>query len=96
MADPNSTDDLVKVAGGAGGSGLLAAVWAFFSRASMAQRLDALAQQMADLNGKVTVLVAASERRDNDADRLDAERRLAALEAKVDSMQRTLDQVVHS
>lgn len=96
MADPSSTDDLVKVAGGAGGSGLLAGIWALIARAQTSARLDAMAAQLADLNSKLTVLVAASERRDLDADRLNAEKRLSQLEAKVDALQRTLDQVVHS
>lgn len=94
MADPNSVDDLAKVAGGAGTASLVAGVLAFFARASTASRMDALVQQMSDLNSKVSTLVAASERRDGEHDRLDAANRLARLEARVDALERLTDRAV--
>lgn len=96
MADPNGFDDMTKVGAGGGFGAALAAVVAWFGRAATASRLDALAHQVAELNSKLTILLAASERRDGEHDRLDAERRLAALEAHVAQIQRTLDQVVQS
>lgn len=96
MGDPNSVDDLTKVAGGGGLGAAVAAAFAWFARAQTATRLDALAQQVAEMNAKMTILIAASERRDGEHERLDAERRLAALEAHVAQIQRTLDQVVQS
>lgn len=96
MADPNNIDDALKVAGGGGAGAFVAALVAFFARAGTASRLDAMAAQIAELNAKLTILVAASERRDDEHDRLDAEKRLAALEAHVAQIQRTLDSMVTS
>lgn len=96
MADPNNIDDVTKIGAGGGFGAALAAAVAWFSRAATASRLDALAAQVAELNAKLSILVAASERRDGEHDRLDAARRLAALEAHVAQIQRTLDQVVQS
>ena len=101
-ADPNSVDDLAKVAGGGGAAALVAAVVAFMRGASTANRIDALttqmvalSQQVSDLNGKLTVLLAASERRDAEHDRLDAERRFASLEARLEAVEKLLERAVH-
>lgn len=96
MADPQGVDDLAKVAGGGGLGALVASVAAFFARASTSARLDAIAAALGEMRGQMAVLLAASERRDAEWQRLDAEKRLAALEAHVEQLQRTIDQVVHS
>ena len=102
-ADPNSVDDLAKVAGGGGAAALVAAVVAFMRGASTANRIDALtaqmvalSQQVSDLNGKLTVLLAASERRDAEHDRLDAEKRFASLEARLESVEKMLERLDRS
>lgn len=96
MADPGSMDDLTKVAGGGGLGAAVAAVVTFLTRAATGQRLDRMAEMLGKLEAQMAVLVAASERRDEESQRLDATRRLALLEARVDAIQRTLDQVVQS
>ena len=95
MADPNSVDDIAKVAGGGGAAALIAGVLAFFARASTATRMDALVSQMSELNAKVSTLVAASERRDHEHERLDAGNRLSDLEAGLAAVERLLDATVH-
>lgn len=84
---PNG-DDLAAAGAGGGIATVIASAIAFFARAQTATRLDLLSQQLADLTAKVTVLVAASERRDDQHDRLDAERRLARIEARLDGLER--------
>jgi hypothetical protein len=89
-------DDLTKVGAGGGFGAAVAAAVAWFSRAATAGRLDAMQAQLSELNAKLTILVASTERHIHDEERLDAARRLAALEAHVAQIQRTLDQVVQS
>lgn len=92
MADPSAMDDLAKAGAGGGVVAVLASIGAFVVKHSTSHRLDALSQQMAqalaDMSAKLTVLVAASERRDAEWHRLDAEKRFAALEAKVEALER--------
>lgn len=95
MSDPSNFDDLTKVGVGAGSGGVVVAVVTLIGKFLTGNRLEAMALQMAALDSKLTILIAASERRDGEWDRLDAERRLASLEAQVAQMQKTLDQAVH-
>jgi hypothetical protein len=102
MSDPNSIDDLTKVAGGSGVAGIVAAIWAFLARSQTSSRLDtmaaqigALTQAVADLSAKLTVLMAASERRDNEHERLNAESRFAHLEARMEAVEKLLERTVH-
>ena len=95
MADPNSLDDLTKVGVSAGGGGVVVAVVTLIGKFLTSNRLDAMAAQMNALDAKLSVLVAASERRDSEWERLDAERRLSKLEAKVDAIDKLLERTVH-
>jgi Tfp pilus assembly protein PilN len=97
MADPNNLDELTKVGVSAGGGGLVVAVTTLIGKFLTAGKLEqvqaqnaALATQLAELNAKMTILVAASARRDADWERLDAERRFLVLEER----QRTQDRVL--
>lgn len=96
MADPNSLDDLTKVGVGAGSGGVVVAVVTLIGKFLTGNRLEAMALQMAALDSKLTILIAASERRDSEWDRLDAERRLSQLEAKVEAVEKLLERVVAS
>lgn len=95
MADPNSIDDLTKVGVGAGSGGVVVAVVTLIGKFLTGNRLEAMALQMAALDSKLTILIAASERRDGEWDRLDAERRLSQLEAKVEAVEKLLERAVH-
>lgn len=94
MADPNSIDDLTKVGTSAGAGGLVVALSALVGKFLTSSKLDALTTQLADMSAKMTILVAASERRDGEHDRLDAANRLARLEARVDALERLTDRAV--
>lgn len=101
MADPNSIDDLAKVGVGASGGGIVAIIGALISKFTTTAKLEQLDVRLAALDVKLQVLIAASEHRDNANGELDAERRLARLEAlaeanshRLDAMQRQLDGVV--
>lgn len=95
MADPNSFDDLTKVGVSAGSGGVVVAIVTLVGKFLTSNRLDAMATQMTALDAKLSVLVAASERRDSEWERLDAERRLSKLEAKVDAIDKLLERTVH-
>lgn len=94
MADPNSFDDLTKVGTSAGAGGLVVALSALVGKFLTSSKLDALTTQLADMSAKMTILVAASERRDGEHDKLDAVNRLARLEARVDALERLTDRAV--
>lgn len=100
MADPNNIDDALKVGGGAGAVAVLAALGRFFSGAGTATRLEAQAAmltqvqgQIAEMSAKLTIIVASLERKDVEAERLDAAHRLLALEERTKSMERSLEEV---
>lgn len=103
MADPNSFDDLTKVGVSAGSGGVVVAIAGLIGKFLTSSKLDevraqnaALAQQVSELSAKLTVLIAASERRDGEHDRLDAERRFASLEARMDAVEKLLERAVHA
>ncbi len=91
MADPNSIDDLTRVGVGAGGGGLVVALSTLVGRFMTANKLETMAEHIAELNSKLSILLAASERRDSEWSRLDAERRFASLEAKIEALERARD-----
>ncbi len=102
MADPNSLDDLTKVGVSAGGGGLVVAITTLIGKFLTAGKLEqlqaqltALATQQAELNAKMTIFIAASERRDGEWDRLDAVKRFADLEARMSAAEKLLEQAVH-
>ena len=101
MADPNSFDDLTKVGVSAGSGGLVVAITTLVGKFITSSKLDemraqnaAQSAQLADLNAKMTILIAASERRDIEHDRLDATNRLAKLEARMDAIEKLTDRAV--
>lgn len=96
MADPNSIDDLAKTGVTAGGGGLVVALVTLVGKFLTGNRLEAMALQMAALDSKLTILIAASERRDGEWERLNAEKRLSQLEAKVEAVEKLLERVVAS
>lgn len=103
MSDPNSIDDLTKVGVSAGSGGVVVALASLVGKFLTSSKLDevraqnaALAAQVADLSAKMTVLIAASERRDGEHDKLDAERRFASLEARMDAVEKLLERAVAS
>lgn len=93
MADPNNLDDLTKVGAGGGVVAALALMGRMLSGAATSNRLEAMQTQLADLGAKMTVVIAALERRDGDFERLDAERRLLALEERQRAQERSLEEV---
>lgn len=102
MADPNSIDDLTKVGAAAGSGGLVVAITTLIGKFLTAGKLEemraqnaALAAQLSEMNAKMTILIAASERRDGEWDRLDAVKRFADLEARMAAVEKLLEQVVH-
>lgn len=102
MADPNSIDDLTKVAGvSAGGGGLVVAITTLIGKFITSSKLEEvrqqnaqLAAQVANLTADIKVLLAASERRDQQHERLDAERRFADLEARMKALEVLVDRAV--
>ena len=102
MADPNSFDDLTKVGVSAGSGGLVVAITTLVGKFITSSKLDemraqnaAQSAQLSDLNAKMTILIAASERRDGEHDRLDAANRLADIEARLKAVEKVLDGAVH-
>lgn len=103
MADPNSFDDLTKVGVSAGGGGLVVAITTLIGKFLTAGKLEemrtqnaALAAQLNELNSKMTILIAASERRDTEWEQLDAVKRLAELEARMGAVEKMLERAVAS
>ena len=86
MADPNSIDDLAKVGVSAGGGGLVVAITTLIGKFLTANKLD-------EVNSKLSILIASDARREAEWNRLDAEKRFAALEAKVDALETRCDRV---
>ena len=86
MADPNSFDDLTKVGVSAGGGGLVVAITTLIGKFLTANKLE-------ELNSKLSILIASDARREAEWNRLDAEKRFATLEAKVDALESRFDRV---
>ena len=86
MADPNSLDDLTKVGVSAGGGGLVVAITTLIGKFLTANKLE-------ELNSKLSILIASDARREAEWNRLDAEKRFATLEAKVDALESRFDRV---
>ncbi len=86
MADPNSIDDLTRTGLTAGGGGLVVALTTLVGKFITSSKL-------ADLDAKLSILVASDARREVEWARLDAEKRFAALEAKVDALEARCDRV---
>ena len=102
MADPNSLDDLTKVGVSAGGGGLVVAITTLIGRFLTAGKLEEMraqnaahSQQLHEVNSKMSILLAASERRDSEWERLNAEVRFAHLEARMDAVEKLLERAVH-
>ena len=86
MADPNSLDDLTKVGVSAGGGCLVVAITTLIGKFLTANKLE-------ELNSKLSILIASDARREAEWNRLDAEKRFATLEAKVDALESRFDRV---
>lgn len=95
MADPNSFDDLTKVGVSAGGGGLVVALTTLIGKFLTAGKLEQLQSQLGDLNAKMAILLAASERRDAEWEQLDAVKRLAELEARMGAVEKLIEREVH-
>ena len=101
MAGPGCFGDLTKVGGSAGSGGLVVAITTLVGKFITSSKLDEMRAQnaaqsalLADLGAKMTILIAASERRDIEHDRLDATNRLAKLEARMDAIEKLTDRAV--
>jgi dynactin complex subunit len=95
MPDPNNLDDLAKVGVSAGSGGLVVALTTLVGRFLTSGKLDALTAEVVKLSAQMTVLLAASERRDSEHDRLDAVNRFASLEARMAALEKLVEREVH-